>query len=922
MEFALTKALRIGGCLAIILLMLASTASFAQNVRLSAEQQQMLNTLPPAQRQQALNAIRAMQSQDSSPSMESINEVDDSESTVPTNRPFEPAVTEDEPRADSRSRLVINFSAAENMTAQDVAELDADTALQRLVGSHLFVLDDAGVLTLQGLELIPLLGLDEEDIKRRLQAEPYLSKFDIDVRILDQEPIGVEALKPFGYDVFEQRETGFESPSTGPVPANYVLGPGDRVRVQFFGNVNEPGNYEYEVSRDGILDISNIGPVTVAGMSFSEFRADLNKRVQETLIGTQVSVSMGQLRTMRVYVLGDVQQPGSYVVNGLSTISAALFLSRGVSEIGTLRDIQLKRSGRVVSRLDFYDLLINGDSSDDRRLQPGDIVFVPPIGNTISIGGAVKRPAIYETRSGATIADALKLAGGLTADALAAGARLERVDSNRGRIVQSVDLRSSVAVSTKVGNGGTLLVPEILPDLGSAVVLSGHVHRPGTYAWRPEMHLSDLIASPNELKAGVDMNYVLVRRERERGKPIEAVSADLAKALANRRSSFDIALEPRDQVHVFSLELGRQRTVGPIVEELQRQATHDAPALQVEIGGDVRAPGIYPLEAGMRVSDLIRAGGSLSEEAYALDAELTRYSVVAGASRVVGVREVDLAGVIRGEENADIVLAPYDHLSISKVPEWDTTWTVSLEGELQFPGDYRIKRGETLADVLRRAGGLTDAAFPEGAVFLRESLKEREQEQVELLARRLEADLTSLSLQLADSGSGSDTLTTGRALLEQLRSTEAVGRLVINTQHLTSASSRAELAASIELRDGDRLLVPPMSQVVSVIGETQQNTSHLFAPDLSRNDYINLSGGLTRRADKRRIYVVRANGAVIVRNRSRWLGRGGHIEVRPGDTIVVPLDADKIRPLTFWTNVTQILYQGAIAVAAVKTFDD
>ena len=176
-------------------------------------------------------------------------------------------------------------------------------------------------------------------------------------------------------------------------------------------------------------------------------------------------------------------------------------------------------------------------------------------------------------------------------------------------------------------------------------------------------------------------------------------------------------------------------------------------------------------------------------------------------------------------------------------------------------------------------------------------------------------------MQLADTGSGSDTLTTGQALLEQLRSTEAVGRLVIDTQHL-APSSRAELAASIELRDGDRLLVPPMSQVVSVIGETQQNTSHLYSADLSRDDYINSSGGLTRRADKRRIYIVRANGAVVVRNRSRWLGRGGQVGIRPGDTIVVPLDADKMRPLTFWTNVTQILYQGAIAVAAVKTFDD
>jgi hypothetical protein len=184
-----------------------------------------------------------------------------------------------------------------------------------------------------------------------------------------------------------------------------------------------------------------------------------------------------------------------------------------------------------------------------------------------------------------------------------------------------------------------------------------------------------------------------------------------------------------------------------------------------------------------------------------------------------------------------------------------------------------------------------------------------------MLARRLESDLISLSLQNAEPG-GNDPLTTGTALLDQLRNTSAVGRLVINTAHLRDA------AAKLELRDGDQLMVPIRSQVVTVIGETQQNTSHLYDTNLSRDDYINLSGGLTRRADSKRIYIVRANGAVVARNGSRWLGRSGNVDIRPGDTIVVPLDADRIRPLTFWTNVTQILYQGAIAVAAVKTFDN
>ena len=263
-------------------------------------------------------------------------------------------------------------------------------------------------------------------------------------------------------------------------------------------------------------------------------------------------------------------------------------------------------------------------------------------------------------------------------------------------------------------------------------------------------------------------------------------------------------------------------------------------------------------------------------------------------------------------------LREHDYLIINRIPDWDSTWTVTLEGELQFPGQYRVRRGETLAEVIERAGGFTENAFVEGAVFLRETLKEQEQEQIEKLARRLEADVATLSLQSANDG-GSETLTTGRVLLDQLRNTEAVGRLVID---LDRAGGKDSAGAAVEMRDGDRLLVPQQPQVVTVLGETQQNTSHLYRDNVSRDEYIDMSGGLTRRADKKLIYVVRANGAVVAGNRSRWLGRGGRVDIRPGDTIVVPLDTDRMRPLTFWGNVTQILYQGAIAVAAVKTFDN
>ena len=902
---------------AMAILTLMSSVASAQGIQLSPAQQQMLNSLPPAQRQQAMDAMRQLESQQSQVSQTSINEVlSQPAASVDTGfADLKAGVVE--VKAQARSRVVINFSLPESLGAVQRRTIAEDPILQNLVGSHLFVLDESGVLSLQGLEMIPLLGLSELDINRRLSAEPSLSLFEIDARILGQKPIGKEALEPFGYDVFEPRDTTFDAPASGPVPQDYVLGPGDTVRVQLFGNVN--GVYEYEVSRDGVLNLPEIGPVTVAGLPFSEFRKDLNERVRQMLIGTQVSVTMGQLRTIRVYVLGEVNKPGSYVVSGLATISGALYRSGGVSAIGSLRNIQLKRDGRVVSTLDAYDLLIRGDTSGNSRLQPGDVIFVPPIGKTVAVGGAVNRPAIYEVRSRTTAADLVGLAGGLKPQAFAGGARLERIEANGERTILSVDLSNESANAIGIRTGDMLLVPEILPEVGNAVILAGHVHRPGDYPWRQGMRLSNLIGSSDELKPGTDMEYVLIRRENKRGAPLQALSTSLAAALRSPGSADDILLQSGDTVNVFSLALGRQRIVAPLLDELGLQSTIDAPVQKVEISGNVRAPGIYPLEAGMRVSDLIRAGGNLSEAAYSLEAELTRYSVGSGAGRETQVLNVDLDALRRGDDLADIELREHDYLIIKRLPDWDSTWTVTLEGEVMFPGAYRVRQGETLAEVIERAGGFTEGAFVEGAVFLRESLKEQEQQQIESLARRLEADLGTLSLQPAADG-GSETLSTGRGLLDQLRNTEAVGRLVVNVGPSTQRNNSD--AGAIEMRDGDKLLVPTKSQVVSVLGETQQNVSHLFRDGLTRDDYIDLSGGLTRRADKKLIYVVRASGAVVAANRSKWFGRQGNVEIRPGDTIVVPLDTDRMRPLTFWGNVTQILYQGAIAVAAVKTFNN
>ncbi len=775
------------------------------------------------------------------------------------------------------------------------------------------------MLLLPGLPSIPLLGLTAQAIEQRLGAEPALNTFDVAVSILDTKSIGADALEPFGYDVFESKSYGLAPVTTGPVPPDYVLGPGDSIRVQLFGNVN--GIYEFEVSRDGVLNLPELGPVTVAGLPFSEFRTDLNRRVREMLIGTQVSVTVGQLRSIRIFVLGDANRPGSYVVSSLATISSALYYSGGISDIGSLRNIQRKRQGQLVARLDLYDLLLNGDTSRDRRLEPGDVIFISPVGDTVGVGGAVRRPAIYEIKSGTNVSGVIRLAGGLLPEAFPDAARLERINASKERVVISIDADSADGAAMQVTGGDKLIVPEVLRELNDSVVLAGHLQRPGPYQWRAGMRLTDLIPTALDLIPGADADYVLIRREDRSNRQVHVVSAKLSQAWAEPGSPENVSLQAHDTVHVFSLAFGRQRVISPILEELQLQSRFGEPYREVQVAGQVRASGTYPLEPGMRVSDLIRAGGNLAEEAYTLDAELTRYAVIDDEYRIAEVMDIDLEVILRGVESADLVLAAHDHLSISTIPKWDSEWSVTLEGEVTFPGEYRIRRGETLRQLLDRAGGLTEEAFPEGSIFLRESLRQREQDQIDLLARRLEADLVSLSLQSVDT-TGSETLSTGSVLLEQLRSTEAVGRLVIDLEQLAARAPSDELVDDVELRDGDRLLVPTQSQVVTVIGEVQQSTSHLHQPGLSRDDYLEMSGGITRLADKKLIYVVRASGAVVTGNRSKWLGRRGNTEIRPGDTIVAPLETDRIRPLTFWTQVTQILYQGAIAVAAIQTFDN
>lgn len=723
-----------------------------------------------------------------------------------------------------------------------------------------------------------------------------------------------QTLKQFGYDLFAGSPTTFAPATDIPVPAEYIVGPGDMVQVQLFGKDN--AEYTLPVGRDGTLNFPGIGPVPVAGLRFPELKDNLMQRVEQQLIGVRATISLGPLRSIRIFVLGDVQQPGSYTVSGLSTMTNALLVSGGVKPIGSLRNIQLKRNGEVITRLDLYDLLLRGDTRADARLQPGDVIFVPPVGATVGVDGEVKRPAIYEIKQEKTLAEALAFSGGLLSTAYPAGAQLERINNQRERTLLDVNLSMPAVLAIPVQNGDVLRVRSVLDNLEGVVLLTGHVQRPGGYQWREGMRLSNLITSPDELLPKPDLDYVVIKRELKPDRRTLVFSSSLRAALDQPGSSADVRLSSRDEVLVFGATQARGEVIEKLVDQLSAQASLEQPAPVVTVDGNVRFPGKYPLEANMRVSDLLRAGGQLGEAAYALEAELTRYGVVNGEYREVQLQKINLGDALAGKPGADVALHPHDHLNVKEVPQWAAQGQIKLSGEVRFPGTYPIRRGETLSSVIARAGGLTDYAYADGAVFMREELRRREQGQLDTLQQRLQEDLASLSLQQMQVGTKADAnqlqeLQIMRDLSSQLERVKAAGRLVIDLPAVVAGKPEADVV----LKEGDTLVVPPFTQEVTVIGEVFHPTSHLYRAGLERDEYINSSGGLTKKADDDRIYVVRANGAVIAGKSSKWFYRNS-VNIKPGDTIVVPLDVERLRPLTLWTSVSQIVYQFGLAIAA------
>ena len=763
-------------------------------------------------------------------------------------------------------------------------------------------------------------------------------------------------LKPYGYDLFVGSPTTFAPVTEIPIPNDYTLGPGDVLRVQLWGKENQ--QLELPVSRDGTISFPQSGPQAVAGLTFDQARQQIKRRVSEQYIGVQASVSLGELRSMRVFVLGEARNAGSYTVSSLSTITNALYVSGGIKRTGSLRKIQHKRDGKLVGELDLYDLLLAGDTSDDNRLQPGDVIFIPPVGDRVGIDGEVYRPALYELKNDTNLQELVNLAGGLTPQAYPQLVRIERNNDDFLRIIAEANLTTPKGRQAKVKPGDRIEVASISDITGQYVEVKGAATRPGRYAWVPGMRVSSVIQSlDNDLLREADKRYAAIVRTDPETDTVSVLNLRLREALDNPGGENDILLQEKDQFLIFADEgkvsaksqdqsdtmtkrsasdngastrannlsgtnseegnevdysrFSREALFAPVLQRLKAQAKPGAPQQTIQVTGPVRYPGEYPLPASRQVSDAIYVAGGLKDSASLYTAELARFGVDEEGTGETRIISLNLEAVMKGQASA--ALKSRDRLLIKSIPEFAQAKTIELDGEVRYPGQYTIRNGETLRDVIERAGGLTDNAFPEGAIFTREKLRQLEAQRLREAEERLQGDLIGIQLEGDDfGGQNAERTQQVQDLLEDVQDSRPVGRMVINLAAVVGSDDYQP----IRLQDGDTLTVPTIPQAVSVFGEVQFPTSHLHSEGLTVDDYLERSGGPTRQADEERVYVVKADGSVMLPEKSRWFG-GRSQQLAPGDTIIVPIDVDRLNQLELWSNVSQIVYQMALGAAAV-----
>jgi protein involved in polysaccharide export with SLBB domain len=830
------------------------------------------------------------------------------------------------------------------------------------------------------------------------KANPYAdipSLYDMYVQVSAHE----KAPERFGVSILNDgdRESNIV-PMDLPVGPDYVVGPGDGLAIDLWGGVSQ--RMVRVVDREGRISLPEAGPMLVSGKTLGDVQATVQQTLRMEYRDISADVSLSRLRTVRIYVVGEVLEPGAYDISSLSTPLNALVAAGGITSHGSLRALKHYRGNQLIEVVDAYDLLLRGVVNDQKRLENGDSLLVPGVGAQVTIEGMVRRPAIYELQGKTTLEEALELTGGILPAASLQHVEVERLVAHQSRTMFSLDLSekdgtevaASKLSSFEVQDGDKIHIFPIAPYNDKAIYLQGHVLRPGRYSYRDGMTVSELISSYSDLLPEPAGKYAEIIRLNAPDFRPTVESFDLTAALANPANA--PKLQPLDTVRIFSkydFESAPQVWVGGEVRSpgqyntsgqahlrdaiylaggVSQDAALDSAQLfrtnqdgtmkilsvnlsealggnplaniilqprdrllihrntakldpaTVYIKGEVAKPGRYPLTTNMHVEDLVRVSGGLKRSAYTESADLMRYPE--NAQEQIGSEfvAVKLSDALSGESKANLALRDGDVLTIKPITGWsDIAASVTLRGELAHPGTYGIKPGERLSTALERAGGFTPEAYPYGAVLMRREVREVEIKSYDELIARVKAE--SEHLRTLPEGNDEqkaaklNAIAQSNATLAQLAANKPIGRVVIHVQPGTKEWKGA--AADVPLNDGDILIVPKKKNYVLVNGQVFNPTAINYQPGLSAKWYLSQAGGLTPLADKKAVFVIRADGSVISAQNNGsgwWMGDPMNATLRAGDTIVIPEKALKVGGPN-WIQLMQAAQVAASVALAV-----
>jgi polysaccharide biosynthesis/export protein len=721
----------------------------------------------------------------------------------------------------------------------------------------------------------------------------------------------------FGLSLFETSPTTFAPVSGVPVPANYVIGPGDEIDVRVWGQINL--NVRATVDRNGDIYIPQIGSVNVAGVQYANLEQRLKTEFSRVFKNFQLAASLGRLRSVQVFVVGEAADPGQYTVSSLSTLVNAIFTSGGPTPNGSLRTIQLKRGSQVVTEMDLYALLINGDKSKDVPIQPGDVIFFPPAQGFAAVSGSVSAPAIYEIRPDTTLAVLIRDAGGPTVVADNQRISVERIEDNGTRSVTEVTLAK--AKSFKVLKGDIVRMLSLVPRFDNTVTLRGNVANPGRYQWKPGMRISDLIPNPSTL---LTREYWLRQAGLTNGRateyPVKKQQSARDIADSSGQNFVDSAQQTDAQPKPPSGgQAGRSSGSGAVTGQSNSQqgTTGDNP-------DEPRQPMVHVPNESTLDLEIRRSAPEINWD-YAL---VQRVNPVDLTTKLI---TFDLGkAIIDKDQASDIELDSGDIVTIFSqkdisVSQSRRTQFVKIEGEVRAPGIYHIGSQDTLQTLVSKAGGLAPGAYLYGSQLTRNSVQEQQQ-------RSLEDFIKLISVQMQQTASASAngnpeqaaTLQARTAAQQQfvasLRELRAPGRVVLE---LKPTAQSADQLPPIALEDGDRFIIPHRPAVVNVIGAVYNQGSFLFTPRRRVSDYFGLAGRNTPIADKKRMFIICADGSVISKQGGggAWKGSFDKYRLQPGDTLVVPskLEIGMFqRNLRDWTQIFSQLALTAASLAVVS----